>query len=86
MLGKSYCTSCGKPCRVILIDTGIGAYEFWGDKCVDKRIEAVSACCEDIAVDSQGNDITETMVRNSYPVDPDDSYTKPRQLFNRGKS
>jgi hypothetical protein len=41
-----YCGQCGKPCEWEKVDTGIGAYEFWGQKCVDKNIEVLSTCCE----------------------------------------
>lgn len=52
------CTACGQPCKVGIIDNGIGAYEFWGDKCVDIQLEAVSDCCEAPAVNSAQDEIT----------------------------
>jgi hypothetical protein len=44
MTGK--CTECGEPCEVIVVDFGIGAYEYWGATGYDSRPEAVSNCCE----------------------------------------
>ena len=60
MIGK--CTECGQPCNIILLDIGIGAYEYWGSKEYDIQIEAVSDCCEAPAVDINNNLITEKMV------------------------
>jgi hypothetical protein len=40
------CKGCGEPCRVISVDFGIGAYEYWGAPGYDSRIELVSDCCE----------------------------------------
>jgi len=70
MLGK--CTECGEECNVILADFGIGSYEYWGAKSVDKQIEAVSDCCEAPAVDLVGHDITVQMLRDYNQPDPDD--------------
>ena len=41
-----FCGSCGEPCSPKEIDEGIGSYEFWGHKGVDRRIVTVSHCCE----------------------------------------
>lgn len=43
---EAICEECGKPCKVVNVDFGIGAYEYWGAKGNDVRIEAVSDCCE----------------------------------------
>lgn len=40
------CNACGEECRVLELDFGIGAYEYWGFKGVDKQLHRVSACCE----------------------------------------
>ena len=46
---SGWCSHCHQPCEGVWIDTGIGAYEYWGQKCVDTRWDAVSSCCgEDI--------------------------------------
>jgi hypothetical protein len=42
----TYCEECKEECTPILIDEGIGNYEYWGAKCVDTHIICVSACCE----------------------------------------
>lgn len=41
------CKCCEKPCEVVAIDFGIGAYEYWGAKGVHVDIQEVSECCED---------------------------------------
>ena len=70
MLGK--CTECGEECNTIIIDYGIGSYEYWGAKGVDIQIEAVSDCCEAPTVDMVGNDITIQTLRDANQPDPDD--------------
>jgi hypothetical protein len=40
------CRRCGDaPVLAEWQDTGIGAYEYWGARGVDKRIELLSICC-----------------------------------------
>jgi len=46
-----WCSHCKKPCDIIGIDNGIGAYEFWGHKGRDVQIDAVSDCCEEPVLD-----------------------------------
>ena len=41
-----YCECCGKPCEWEKVDCGIGPYEFWGQRSVDKDIQVLSDCCE----------------------------------------
>lgn len=41
-----FCGACGKPCKAITVDEGIGAYEYWGQKGVDTCIVTSSDCCE----------------------------------------
>ena len=43
---KFICTDCGKPCHAGIVDFGIGCYEYWGAKGVDKNEQFVSQCCE----------------------------------------
>lgn len=40
------CSSCKEPCEVIVVDFGIGHYEYWGFPGYDQQIEVVSNCCE----------------------------------------
>lgn len=42
-----YCVCCKQECRVIKVDFGIGAYEYWGMKGVHQDIQEVSSCCEE---------------------------------------
>jgi hypothetical protein len=47
MKGKDYiCPDCGKPCRAVQCDAGIGPYEYWGVKGFDSRPYTGSDCCE----------------------------------------
>jgi hypothetical protein len=46
------CRACGDSCEVIKVDVGVGAYEYWGAKGNDVRIESRSDCCEADYVDA----------------------------------
>lgn len=56
MFGK--CTACGHDCNVVLVDFGIGFYDYWGSPGINFQLEAVSDCCEASAVDSANHEIT----------------------------
>jgi len=43
---EDYCDNCSQPCNGTLVDLGIGAYEYWGQKGVDTNVQYVSECCE----------------------------------------
>lgn len=48
MANETYvCKCCEKPCELIEIDCGIGAYEYWGAKGVHTDFQLFSECCED---------------------------------------
>jgi hypothetical protein len=53
---EAWCTDCGQRCSTKWVDNGIGAYEYWGAKGVDRRIEEVSDCCEALVADKDPND------------------------------
>lgn len=40
------CTACGHKCTLVLVDHGIGPYEFWGAKGIDVDEQWSSNCCE----------------------------------------
>lgn len=42
----AYCEDCGEECYVVERDEGIGAFEFQGERGVDRQLVAVSRCCE----------------------------------------
>jgi hypothetical protein len=46
-----WCAACGAPTRVVEIDNGIGAYEYWGAVGYHTDIHPVSECCEDDYLD-----------------------------------
>ncbi len=41
-----FCGSCGEPCEAETADFGVGEYEFWGFRGVDRNVQTVSSCCE----------------------------------------
>jgi hypothetical protein len=41
-----FCGDCGRACRAIECDFGVGAYEFWGRTGVHRDVHVVSNCCE----------------------------------------
>lgn len=42
---KYFCGDCGEECNAVVEDHGIGAYEFWGQRGVDRRDVVCSDCC-----------------------------------------
>ena len=40
-----WCSDCHEPCVSKPCDTGIGPYEYWGKRCLDRHIELLSSCC-----------------------------------------
>lgn len=40
------CEFCGKPCRGMWVDYGVGLNEFWGSVSIHKDEQYVSNCCE----------------------------------------
>lgn len=40
------CEFCGKPCKGVWVDYGIGVHEFWGTVYNDVDKQYVSNCCE----------------------------------------
>lgn len=45
------CSKCGDKCESVSVDVGIGPYEYWGYKLVDRDIRELSPCCEAEVVD-----------------------------------
>lgn len=50
------CDACGRECRRITVDFGIGAYEYWGAPGFDVQLAEVSDCCEADCVDDGPDD------------------------------
>ena len=44
---SGYCACCGEEADAIVIDSGIGPYEYGDERAVDIRLDTVSKCCED---------------------------------------
>ena len=58
------CSDCKEPCEVIIVDSGIGSYEYWGAKGTDVQLEAVSNCCNAPAyIDSSKDFVTVSMIK-----------------------
>jgi len=60
---RTICPDCGEECQVIVVDQGIGHYEYWGAKCYDSRPEVVSDCCEAFIEGIEISDLTEELPR-----------------------
>ena len=43
---QQFCPDCKESCEPIVVDNGIGPYEFWGARGFHSQIEVVSNCCE----------------------------------------
>jgi len=43
---SNVCAACRQDCRLVLVDYGIGSYEYWGCRGVDVQWCEVSDCCE----------------------------------------
>jgi len=50
MKGK-WCGSCKEECDALVVDMGIGHYEFWGQRGHDSKECYVSDCCEGTVYD-----------------------------------
>lgn len=47
------CEACGQPCQPIVVDFGIGAYEYWGARGNHRDEHEVSNCCEAELLDAK---------------------------------
>ena len=65
-----FCSSCHRKCNVIIVDEGIGPYEFWGDSGVHHDYRAVSSCCEADAWEDRAYTIP-------AEYEPEDHYDPP---------
>lgn len=52
-----WCEECGEECDVQYVDQGIGSYEFWGQRGVDRNVLPCSDCCEAICLDELGQPV-----------------------------
>jgi len=51
------CPLCHRPCEAVLVDFGIGPYEFWGAPGVHVDECVVSDCCEEPIPDMGKEDL-----------------------------
>jgi len=49
------CGECGRECRPVKVEDGIGRYEYWGYRGIDRRYSYVSHCCEAEIFDEAGD-------------------------------
>ncbi len=42
---EGWCSDCGGPCYGDVVDTGVGAYEYFGEKGVNHQYTYLSSCC-----------------------------------------
>ena len=78
------CEGCEQECSAIVIDNGIGHYEFWGAPGFDSRPEAVSDCCEAPVLTDDGDRISEGDIREeeeSIKADYLYDLQKDREMF-----
>ena len=43
---EGWCEECGDACSGVLVDQGIGPYEYWGSRGTHHDWVVVSPCCE----------------------------------------
>lgn len=63
------CTSCGEPCDPMIIDLGIGSYEYWGAPGIDVQLTVVSQCCEAAIIDESSTHVTIDSLPATTPFD-----------------
>lgn len=62
------CTDCGEECETLVVDNGIGSYEYGGSKGVDTRLEVVSDCCQASVTDSRGLELEVKDLEEAFDV------------------
>ena len=45
------CSACGEACTSVMVDEGIGSYEYWGATGTHHEWQEVSPCCHEEVVD-----------------------------------
>ena len=64
---KGICSACKEPCEIVIIDSGIGSYEYWGIPGNDVQLEALSICCDTPVYFEDSNEfITVSMIKEEY--------------------
>ena len=57
---RGFCPDCNKECIIIMVDMGIGPYEFWGASGRDVQMAAVTDCCHvapaDLEIEEDGGE------------------------------
>ena len=54
---EGICIACEQPCSVVVVDFGIGQYEYQGFFGIDIQLDAVSNCCEAPTIDKETSEI-----------------------------
>ena len=50
-----FCETCGRPCRPVRLEVGLGGYEMYGSRLRDDGYDYFSHCCEaGVAVEPGG--------------------------------
>jgi len=74
-----YCGDCRNECDQVLVDMGIGHYEFWGRRGVDTCKQWVSNCCEAIVYHDEALTIEEDNVPDPEADRADAQYDEERE-------
>lgn len=53
---KVICGECGEECCAVIVDHGIGPYEYWGLRAVDVQLVVESECCGAECLDESGKE------------------------------
>jgi hypothetical protein len=63
------CSECKEPCEAIILDFGIGSYEYFGAVGNHKQLAVVSNCCEaPVYINSSMELITIEMINEDYEL------------------
>lgn len=63
--GDTICSACGEVAAGTFADFGIGVYEYWGQRGVDRDVQWVSCCCEATLLENTAQK------REASPPEPD---------------
>lgn len=66
---KHWCGSCKEECDAQVVDVGIGHYEFWGQKGIDRQLCLISECCEGTVYDDRECQIESDILCIDDPAD-----------------
>jgi hypothetical protein len=75
---RYWCTECGEPCGIKLVDNGIGWDEYEGHQYHHKHVETISDCCECNVTDVHGNEVTPSDLNADLEANEADRHNQDR--------